>query len=1311
MLTRAPSVVAAALSRFARALAQAAVLGVGLFAMLLLVVRLVVFPNIDRYRDTITAAIGAQIGQSVEIDALTTGWDGWNPKLVISGLRLRPARGPATADADPPVAPLLELPRVALTVAWTSLPFLDLRLTQFAIDAPRLAVRRDERGVVHIAGIEIDPAEAGDDGGFAEWLLRQPEIIVRDALITWTDAQRDTPQLVLDKVNFRLENRLGRHRFGLTGSPPPEIAAPIDLRGEFTRLSSRDWQRADGRLYVRLDYADLAAWREWLPLPIALERGKGALRAWFTFAAGQVHEVYADLELADVRSRLAPDLPIIALAHVAGRAGWRQRAGTRELLGREFGVVTADGHVLAPTNLSLVLRDGTGGAPAGGRLQFDRLELAPAHALAAHVPLPKRWRAALDAWQPRGTVTHGDAQWQGTPDAPTHYEVSADLAGAGVVAHGAWPGATNLTGGLKATAQGGVVKLDTRNAYLQVPSYLADPVPLDGVRGDIVWTRAGDRLTIRIDDLGVTSADASGKVRARYRSLPNGPGELDLDVALMRVNAEALPRYLPTFLRPTLREWLVRAIKPGKIDEGRLKVKGDLANFPFVDDRQGTFAIALKGRGFGLDYSSRWPALSDVDGEVHFNGTGLRIDAARGAIYGVTIGNTTASIPDFRDPVLQVEGEASGPTADFVRFMGESPVGDWTGQFTRGAKTAGDGHLGLKLVLPLRALENSRATGDFTFLSNQLALVGVPVLDQLNGHLAFTNRELRGRDLTADALGGPVRIAVGTGDGRTRVMASGKSDIQAVSRQFELAFGERVRGTTDWTFALDARSEGSSWTVESPLTGVVIDLPPPLAKSATQMLPMRIERPASRNPQEDLLIGSFGDVAHFSAHRRIDATGTRVDRAVVAIGGASREPDARSVRPGLWLRAQLAALDVDEWLAIERPDARGAAATMAPGIDELTLAGVDIDAGRLTVLGRQFTAIKVGGRRIQDQWRMELAGQEVAGTATWSPPSANAPNGRVMARLARLSPPPAREPVPGASASASGVDHGAAHWPELDVAAETFVSKDRALGRLELLAQPRSGDWRIERLLLANEAGRIEASGAWHSTARPDRTELDVALDAQDGGEFLARFGHPGTVRGAPTRITGRLAWTGDPSDFDYPTLSGALRVEVGNGRFMKIEPGIGKLLGVLSLQALPRRITLDFRDVFSEGFTFDRVAGNVRVAQGVMSTDDLRLTGPSAQVAIAGEADLGKETQRLRVRVQPTLSAGVSAGAALLFLANPVIGAAVGAGSLLAQKVLRDPIEQIFSYEYVVTGGWSDPLVNRGTTATAAVPGEASVK
>ena len=170
----------------------------------------------------------------------------------------------------------------------------------------------------------------------------------------------------------------------------------------------------------------------------------------------------------------------------------------------------------------------------------------------------------------------------------------------------------------------------------------------------------------------------------------------------------------------------------------------------------------------------------------------------------------------------------------------------------------------------------------------------------------------------------------------------------------------------------------------------------------------------------------------------------------------------------------------------------------------------------------------------------------------------------------------------------------------------------------------------------------------------------------------------------------------GAPNDFDYPTLSGNFTLQTGAGQFTKIDPGIGKLLGVLSLQALPRRMTLDFRDVFSEGFAFDDIAGDFKIQKGLMHTDDLKLEGPAAAVTITGDIDLAKETQRLDVRVKPALSSTFSAGAAVLFLANPIVGAAVGAGTLLAQKLFNNPLDQMFSYDYRVTGSWSDPQVER---------------
>jgi uncharacterized protein YhdP len=174
-------------------------------------------------------------------------------------------------------------------------------------------------------------------------------------------------------------------------------------------------------------------------------------------------------------------------------------------------------------------------------------------------------------------------------------------------------------------------------------------------------------------------------------------------------------------------------------------------------------------------------------------------------------------------------------------------------------------------------------------------------------------------------------------------------------------------------------------------------------------------------------------------------------------------------------------------------------------------------------------------------------------------------------------------------------------------------------------------------------------------------------------------------------KLLGKLAWAGNPQTIDYPTLAGDLSLIAEKGQFLKIEPGIGKLLGILSLQALPRRITLDFRDIFSEGFAFDTITGTATVAKGVLHTQDFAMLGPSAQVAMSGNIDLVQETQSLRVRVVPSVGDSLSV-AGLMLLANPITGVA----SFLAQRLLKDPLGRAFAFEYAVSGSWADPKVEK---------------
>ncbi len=942
-------------------------------------------------------------------------------------------------------------------------------------------------------------------------------------------------------------------------------------------------------------------------------------------------------------------------------------------------------------------------------MEFDRLQIEPLRDLAKHLPLPEKLRVDLARFAPRGTLTQGRVRWEGQLDAPSAVTASSAFDKLGIVAQDAFPGASGLTGSFEATLAGGELNLASRAATLEFPRVLSEPIALDSLQGVVRWERKGDRTRIDVRALDFANGQAAGSATGTYRTDPQGPGEVDLVAQLNRADPGQLHRYLPVAANPALRDWLRGSLVKGTVTDVRVKLAGDLAAFPFTDPKSGQFVVTAKGRNVTFAYARGWPALEDVDADVRFDAAGLTVDASRGRTFGLALGRTHAVIPDLRaaNPQLSIDGNATGPIPDFLRFVEESPVGAMIGHVTDGASGTGTGRLALKLSLPLKNPESNKVNGEFLFANGELHLADAPAFTQINGTLAFTEDTLRSRDLAIDVMGGPAKLSIASAEGRVRVTGGGTANLGLLRRQYATAYLDRLSGTIDWTIAVNVRPGALAWVLESPMRGAVVDLPAPLGKTAGDAMPLRIERRGETAPEgEDRLDVTYGRVAQVAVHRKLAKSGATVDRVLVSLGRAAGRPDAgRAERSGVWVRGELPALNVDDWLALrdrDRTAANAATDAMPP------LAGVDLDVGDLDVFGHQFNELKVVARESEHDWKLELRGREVTGTAAWSVPDAGMPNGRVVARLARFT-----MPGPIAQSASGSVDKGgetkaasggANPWPEIDIAADSFSSKGRDLGRLELLAKPQGTEWRIEKLVLANDNGRIDANGAWRTQGSQQQTKLDVALDAQDAGVFLSRFGYPDALQGAPTRIDGQLAWSGAPSEFDYPTLTGTLHVAVGPGRFVKIEPGFGKLLGVLSLQSLPRRISLDFHDVFSEGFAFDEIVGNVRVVNGVMSTDNLALIGPAAKVNIGGDADLAKETQHLTVRVQPSLSGGVSAGAALLFLANPIVGAAVGAGSLLAQKVLKDPIEQMFAYQYTVTGAWADPVVTRSGTAMVSV-------
>ncbi|MGZ8261667.1 MAG: YhdP family phospholipid transporter, partial [Methylotenera sp.] len=306
-------------------------------------------------------------------------------------------------------------------------------------------------------------------------------------------------------------------------------------------------------------------------------------------------------------------------------------------------------------------------------------------------------------------------------------------------------------------------------------------------------------------------------------------------------------------------------------------------------------------------------------------------------------------------------------------------------------------------------------------------------------------------------------------------------------------------------------------------------------------------------------------------------------------------------------------------------------------------------------------------------------------------------NGKLIARLSNLTIPDAAPNRAKSNNAASVKDSSLKdavikdfkkldqNYPALDITADSFEFNKKKLGGLELVAYPQNDNWIIQKLKIINPESTLNANGEWSNWVRNPNTHLHVTWDINDLGKTLKRFGYPDTIKGGKGDLTGQLSWAGSPHEFDTTGLNGNLQFEMRKGQILKVQPGVGRLFGLLSLQSLPRRLSLDFRDLFSNGFAFDKITATVKIDRGVMRSDNFEMGGPAADVTIKGETNLQKETQQLYIKVIPNISDSIS-------LAALAGGPLVGAVAFLAQKMLKDPLNKIASTEYQIVGTWDNP-------------------
>jgi uncharacterized protein (TIGR02099 family) len=1265
------------------------------FAALVLWLRYDALPHADRYRDTIVASIERASGMAVKARHLRGGWDGLRPSLTLEGFEIADHRGRTVFALD----------RADVTLSWWALFALRVRFHDVEFFRPNLELRRGTDGLIYLADKALNRPTADDDGAFSQWLLSQPRLAIHDATLVWRDEMTGAPEVRLTQVEFAMRKHLGHHHAAFSALPPARLAGRIDVRADMTLTRSGSRWHAAGRLFAEGLNTDLAGLRAHLPVPESLRAGVGSLRVWATFADDAVREVIADVNMRDATAELATDSLPLTLASLSGRATYRARPDGFSFATTGLRFRLPGGEEAHPGNFSID-RSAAAGAPPHVDVRADGIDLKIAATLIDYFPVPRDIKGQIGRYAPRGRIADASLSWSGENAAqPKSYAVKGRFEDLAVNPVDAFPGVTGVSGSIEGTEAGGTLQLASRGATFTLERVFRAPLVLSALEIAATWKHAGESFEVAISDAHFANADAEGHLSGTWRTLPGSdrsPGYVDLQGKLSRATATRVADYMPNRLTIT-RDWLERSIKAGVSDRVTFEVKGDLARFPFGEGADGHFLVEGDVRDGVLKYHPAWPSVDAVQGTFRFENRRLEIRAKRATIFASRASNVSASIEGLGipSPLLTLDGDIDTSGADSVRFLRESPLVNGPGAFTRAVAVEGPGRLKVHLEYPLAPGAVVRVAGDYEFSGATATVARDLALRDIQGHLMFTEKSVSAPDITGTIFGAPARLAMSTEpDGRVLSTLDARVDAPSLAAFMPASLAAHMSGATDWRAQVLSGRDGTQLTVASDLAGLAVTLPDPLAKEADAARRLEVTVARLGAPGEATVIELAGGVHGRVTHATVDG----VEQWNAALGFGSALDDVPE-RPGLWLYGKLDKFDADAWQALFAPPTHAEAPPEASFGPErasadgerpaggIELRGLDLALARVRYMGRDFTDLRAKLTRDGRQWAGRLESPKVAGEVTWDP----AGKGSLTARFARL--------AVGQSARPDAPEVVASHpdLPALDITADRFEFRDHWLGALNLKAQPDGDAWRIDHLDIENKDVKFASSGRWRRTADGSLTTLDLKLDAQSLNALLGQFGFGDYLKRGTGKLSGNLAWSGYPYDFALGRLAGRFKVEAHNGQFAKIQSGAGKLLALISLQSLPRRATLDFRDVFSEGFAFDRIQADVNVARGILLTDGLEIAGPAAFVSLSGEVSLPDETQKLTLRVVPEVSEGVAIAAALV--GTPVLGLS----TLLVSKLLNNPLGNVVAYEYSVTGSWDNPQVTRISAplakAAAATP------
>jgi uncharacterized protein (TIGR02099 family) len=1241
--------------------------------------------------------LSGKLGTPVTVGSISGGWRGWAPVLELDGVALGNA-----ADG-------FRIGRVALSLdPYRSLEERRLVPDHIEVSGLNLVLRETIGQGWSLAGLA--PSAAGGDEGYANLagLLGQ----LGDLRIEAERLRIETPRLAqpldLASTDLQLEASAGGALLQLEGSLPVAFGQRIRGQLEWTPAGPGSW-------YAEATSLDLAGVDDLLPDLAVGAGGRLDLRLWGGLADHppgliKARGEFRKLQAGGIGEPLFDRLEL-SLQGQAGPAGYQF----------DYRIEKAE----SPR----------GRWPdAGGRveLELDNDRLTTLRLRSDFLRLDDLGLGALLEPATAGLQLQGDLRavaidWSPAAGLPAGLAITADYTGLAILHPGLAVTAEGLRGHLDYRA--GVAKLDlearalhlggSRVAELGLPDIPALRGQIEAEYGSQGWRLASSGLDIETIPL---SFSIQGELAQAVGAASPEP-LADLALQVQSGDLTRLAELLPALPRlDKTRAWMRHRLKAGRISGGAGVLRGALSGWPY-GDASGQAELRLDFTDSEVLFNDAWPPVTALAGAVSIKGVEASLRAESGLMLGARLNAGTGGIADVRADqpqlLLDVAIATDGPTSK--RILRESPLRDGPGRRLAKLDVSGPLEYQLKLEVPLYDGPETEVDGTVRLAGNTLGMGRDLKLEQVTGKLGFTRDTWGGQDVAARYEGRPVTVNAGSiadaEGGGSRIRLAGRTDREYLAHQVAQHAGkvaayfethklwERFSGETDFLAEIripprEAPATAETMlTVRSSLQGMTLELPAPLGKPADLALPLTLETGLDEEPDDRLVRLNLADRLDLAVRLVRDpqakpaegetATEREFTGATLSLGSAAAAAPTTS---GVAVSGSLPAFRLTDWERL---------LATPPGVTEdgsdLNPLRIDVSVADLEVSGQRFDAVHVNGTRSDAAWQLRAESAATAGNVLW-PEGA----GRAELHFERL----ALRPDPDAEA---GDPTNPGTLPPISASAREFSYAGNRLGGLMLETEPDSDGrgLQLKQLKFESERFTVDAIGRWQGRGKFQNSQFSIDLKAADMGKLLESFGYTsGALEGGKTSMRIDARWPGGPQDFRLDILAGSLDMQITEGRLLDVDPKAGRLFGLLSLQTLPRRLALDFGDLFGKGFSFDSIDGSFRISDGNAQTEDLVMVGPAARIEVRGRTGLARRDYDQRVVVIPSLSSNLPVASALFGPVGIGIGAALYVGQQMF-KGIPGAIDSVLSQHYTVTGPWTEPVITKQEAAARpAKPG-----